>query len=76
MLLKLRQVAERLNCSLSNVYALTEKGELPVHRVGLRKGLRIAEEDLTAYLAKVRVGTTQSRIPPKPKLSLRHLDLD
>jgi excisionase family DNA binding protein len=53
-LLKLRDCAALLNCSLSNVYSLTSDGTLPVHRVGLKKGLRVAEEDLEAYLAKVR----------------------
>ena len=54
MLLKFKQVADRLNCSLSNVYALAETGVLPVHHVGVKKGKRVAEEDLNAYLAKVR----------------------
>jgi excisionase family DNA binding protein len=53
-LLKLKQVAERLNCSLSNVYSLAATGELPIHRVGVKKGLRVAEDDLLAYLRKVR----------------------
>jgi len=53
-LLKFRDVADRLNCSLSNVYSLAATGELPVHRVGLKKGLRVSEDDLLAYLAKVR----------------------
>jgi excisionase family DNA binding protein len=54
MLLKLKEVAKRLNCSKSNVYSLVATGELLVHRVGLKKGLRVSEEDLAAYLAKVR----------------------
>jgi excisionase family DNA binding protein len=54
LLLKLKVVAERMDCSLSNVYNLVASGELPVHRVGLKKGLRVSENDLEAYLAKVR----------------------
>jgi excisionase family DNA binding protein len=53
-LLKLREVAAQLNCSLSNAYSLIEAGELPVHRIGLKKGLRVSSADVEAFLAKVR----------------------
>src|SRR5438270_7165703 len=53
-LLKLKDVAKLLDCSLSNVYALVSEGKLPVLRVGLKKGLRVDEADFLAYLAKVR----------------------
>jgi excisionase family DNA binding protein len=52
-LLKLREVAARLNVSLSTVYNLAGH-QLPVHRVARVKGLRIAEDDLDAYLEKSR----------------------
>src|SRR5437773_1466686 len=45
-LLKFSEVAERLNCSLSNVYNLADAGVLPVHHVGLKKGKRVSEADL------------------------------
>lgn len=78
-LLRLREVAQRLTCSLSNVYALIEAGVLPKHRVGLKKGFRVAEEDLLAYLNRVRENTTEG-INPKTKtlsikIPLKHLSL-
>jgi excisionase family DNA binding protein len=78
--LKLKSVAELLDCSLSNVYSLVAQGKLPVHRVGLKKGLRVAEEDLLAYLKQVRSEAAEQSavappIKPRPKLNLKHLDL-
>ena len=77
MLLKLKQISVLLNCSLSNAYQLVASGELPVHQIGLKKGLRVSEHDLTEYLAKVRrdVGLNKARSKPAAKLDLKHLDL-
>jgi len=46
-MLKVRQVAERLNCSASSVYSLVESGKLGHHRC---PGIRISEEQLAAFL--------------------------
>lgn len=52
-MLKLRQVAQRLNCSLSNVYALVESGELAHTLVGANgKGIRVSDDQLKAFLAE------------------------
>jgi excisionase family DNA binding protein len=70
-LLKLKDVAGRLDCSVSNVYALVREGKLPVLKVGLKKGLRVDEADLLAYLAKVRCEGAGAALLP----ALRHIRL-
>src|SRR5437879_2716463 len=51
IVLTVKQVAERLQVSLSTVYALCVTGELPHRRIGLGRGcIRIAESDLQEYL--------------------------
>ena len=70
-LLKLKEVAAWLNCSLSNVYARVADGTLPVHLVGKTKGFRVAEGDLAAYLAAVR-HEGAGEAPPQ---ALRHIRL-
>ncbi len=51
---RLSEVAELMNCSLSHVYALVQSGVLPSVNIGLRKALRVAEEDLEAFIASRR----------------------
>jgi excisionase family DNA binding protein len=46
-MLKVSQVANRLNCSVSTVYTLIETGQLGHHRC---PGVRVSEEQLAAYL--------------------------
>ena len=74
-MLTLREVAERLNCSLANVYALIEAGKLSAVCVGARgKGYRVSESALGVFLAENRVETAEE--PPKaPRLKLKHLKL-
>jgi excisionase family DNA binding protein len=72
-LLKLQQIAEILNCSRSTVYGLVSAGVLPVHRVGVKKGLRISESDLQAYLAEVRQEAEPAQ--PKKRSTFRHLNI-
>ena len=68
-MLKVSQVAERLNCSISTVYALVESGKLGHHRC---PGIRVSEGQLTAFLE----GTKQEQGPvsltrstgPRPRL--------
>ncbi|HEX6964099.1 MAG TPA: helix-turn-helix domain-containing protein [Lacipirellula sp.] len=74
-LLTVKQTAARLCCSLANVYALIEKGELAVVRVGQQKGYRIDLRDLDAFVGerKFRFATAA----PKPRRStLKHLHLN
>lgn len=55
MMHTVRQVAEQLNVSESIVYALIDAGRLACHRIGVGRGtIRIAREDLDAYLASCR----------------------
>ena len=65
-MLKLSEVAERLNCSLTNVYALKDQGQLTVVATGAGgKGFRVAEEDLKKFIDE---GRRARRIaPPLPK---------
>ena len=49
-LLTMKQVAEQLGCSMTNVYTLVGRGLLPVIRVGQSKGYRIDRHDLDAFL--------------------------
>ena len=75
-LLKLKDVAKLLDCSLSNVYALVSEGKLPVLKVGLKKGLRVDEADFLAYLAKVRhegAGPSPPGTTPQHQQSLRNI---
>ena len=76
MLLKPRQLAERLNVSLSTVYGLIESGKIACHRIGRGRGaVRVSEADFDAYLTSCRVerkeGTAKS-----PRIQLKHLQLD
>lgn len=55
MLLKPRELADRLNVSLSTVYGLIESGKLACHRIGCGRGaVRVSEDDLTEYLESCR----------------------
>jgi excisionase family DNA binding protein len=46
-MLKVSQVAERLNCSISTVYSLVESGKLGHHRC---PGIRVSDEQLASFL--------------------------
>jgi len=43
-------VAQRLECSVSNVYNLINSGQLVRTKVGAKKGYRVYESDLDAYI--------------------------
>lgn len=72
---KISQVAERLNVSLSTAYALVETGALSSVAVGTRKGLRVLESDLEAFIASRRVHKGKDvRWPATTKpVKLKHL---
>lgn len=77
-MLRLKQVAERLQCSLSNVYALVQSGRLPVVTTGARgKGYRVSEDDLAKFLAGgKRGGPSPAALQPQPpRPRLKHLNL-
>lgn len=76
--LRVNEVAQRLNLSLSTVYQLIESGRLPSHCVGMRKGIRVAESDLLAYVEWCRSARRQAPAPaPKKNGSpFKHLDAE
>ncbi|MBF0397974.1 MAG: helix-turn-helix domain-containing protein [Desulfobacterales bacterium] len=49
-LLRIDQVAARLNCSRSWIYSLINDGKLSALKLGVKKGLRIAEESLDSFI--------------------------
>ncbi len=67
-MLRVQQVASRLNCSVATVYALIESGRLGHHRC---PGVRVSEEQLTVYLEatkRERATTPVKARPPRPRL--------
>ena len=51
--LSLADVAEVLNTSQAQVYALVRRGDLPAIRIGGRKQWRVESEQLEAYIARM-----------------------
>ncbi len=73
-MLTVKQVAERLRLSVSQVYALCGAGKLPHHRFGSGRGaIRVSEEQLAGYLRSSEVGPAPPRAPRRP-VRLRHLE--
>lgn len=73
MLLRVPQVAEKLNCSLATTYALIESGQLQAVKIGAGGGgVRVTEEDLDSFIESRRIAP-----PPAPRnvrtVSLKHL---
>lgn len=85
-MLRFREVAERLNCSISNVYGLKEQGLLAVVTTGAGgKGYRVAPEELERFIREQREqrGKGAASFPkssdPRPHHAIRrfeHLDGD
>lgn len=50
--LSLTEVAEVLNISVSQVYALVRRGDLPAIKIGGRGQWRVEDEQLEAYIAE------------------------
>lgn len=72
-LLKIKEVAERLNCSVQNVHNLKDAGLLPVVHTGASgKGYRVREDDLLAFMQSGTRGRSEkaqewpATKPPKP----------
>ena len=76
--LRVSEVADRLNLSLSTVYQLIESGRLPSHCLGLRKGIRVAESDLHTYVERCRSARRQAPAPAPAKNGspFKHLDAE
>ena len=78
MLLKPRQLAERLNVSVSTIYCLVETGRIACHRIGVGRGaVRVSEEQLAEYLEETKRERREPTVRcPVPRLPpLRHVKL-
>ena len=73
-MLRVNQVASRLSCSASTVYALVESGRLGHHRC---PGVRVSEEQLATYLERTKRerGKPDSVKAQPPRPRLRHITL-
>ncbi len=68
-LLTVKLAAQALTCSQSFVYEQIKNGRLVAIRLGKGQGgVRIAEEDLEAFLA-------EARIPKDEPIKLRHITI-
>jgi excisionase family DNA binding protein len=72
---RLKQVAEILGCSLSNVYALGESGKLPIIAIGAGgKGYRVSEADLKGFLDSQKKGRKPEPSSPQCRPSVKRVD--
>jgi len=75
-MLKVAQVAQRLNCSISTVYSLLESGKLGHYRC---PGIRVSEEQLTAFLDAARSKNERgpATLPrtARPRPRLKHITI-
>ena len=73
-MLRISEVAERLNCSVAFAYELVSDGRLRHHRLGKKHGgIRISEHQLQEYLSRTeRGGETEEpaarKKTPQPSL--------
>lgn len=71
-MLRIRQVAERLNCSVSTAYSLIETGKLAHHRCC---GIRVSEDQLAAYLDETKREPEPHRRIARSRPRLKHITL-
>lgn len=81
--LKISEVAQRLNCSIANVYALRDAGRLVFVSTGANgKGFRVEESELERFIRESREhrGKDVPEFPTKTKPTagspFKHLDAD
>lgn len=68
-MLRVKELAQRLSLSRSQVYRLIASGELPHHKI--RGAVRVSEEQLSDYLAgtkRERGKVSTTRRSPRPQL--------
>jgi excisionase family DNA binding protein len=72
-----REVARRLEISISLTYKLIDSGKLRCRRHGLGRGvIRVSEDQLADYLASAESEKRPSQSePPTPRVRLKHLRL-
>ena len=73
-LVKVRQAATELGCSIANVYALMNRGELPFVSVGQSKGYRIDSVDIARFISQRKVQREGAK-PRVPRPQLKHIKL-
>lgn len=66
-MLRLREVAERLNCSVQTVHNLKDRGLLAVVKTGVSKGYRVEEAELERFLRERREHPGKNAPPPPKK---------
>ena len=49
-LLRVSSVSKRFDCSISYVYRLIDLGELKAVKIGVKKGLRVFESEVSRFL--------------------------
>ena len=76
-LLTISEVAERLNCSVANVYALIQQGKLRRVPVGAGgKGYRISESALSLFLSQSELEQPIEQTRPiRSQRKLKYLNL-
>lgn len=75
-MLKVAQIAQRLNCSVSTVYALIESGRLAHYRC---PGVRVSEEQLNEYLGasvQRKYSGERKRSPERISQPVKHLNAE
>src|SRR2546423_248600 len=77
-LFSVKQVATKLNCSDSFVYARIADGSLKHYRLGAGKGgIRVSQVHIDAFLAGCeRGGRRAPRPQPAPAAKLKHLSIE
>ena len=65
-MLKIPEVARRLNCSVAFVYEIVSQGRLRHYRLGKNQGgIRVSEEQLQDYLRRAEHGGEVRTPPPR-----------
>lgn len=66
-MMRVKEVAGRLDVSTCTVYDLVAAGKLRCHRIGMGRGtIRVTEEQLAEFLANSETGP-RNVAPPKPR---------
>ena len=73
-LLTIKEAANFLGCTPANVYALRQAGQLPFVPIGTRKGYRVDQIDLDAFIER-RKERRDAAEPKLPRSRLKHLRL-
>jgi excisionase family DNA binding protein len=75
-LLTVAEAAQFLGCSETNVYALIDSGDLPFVSIGKRKGYRLDQMDLEAFIDRRKRSKAVASPMKMPRPKLKHIRLD